>query len=139
MCITRQRRYAIGSRTPAAARDFGHAAVVSALNPRGWVYADDASLVISELVTEAVVSGAQWLLLTVELHFDHLVITGRDDRPRGWRGRAEPSETRRRLLDELTSRWSADDDADGTVWVARIRCDPATTDGLPCDLRPARV
>jgi hypothetical protein len=134
MCLTRRRRYAIDARAPAAAREYLHAAAVSALRPRGWSVADDLALIASELVTDAFIAGGRQLLLTVEFHVDFVELVGRDDRPMD-APHAQVNETRRRLLDALTLWWQLGEETESAVWRARVKCDPEATEGIACRFR----
>jgi hypothetical protein len=136
MCVTRQRRFPVDATTPEASRNFAHAAVVAVLRPHGWAAADDVVIVVSELATEAFVAGATSIMVAIEVHYDHVAVVLRDDRQPDWRRRVGSNETRRLLLDALTMTRTAADDGEGTVNIARARCDTTATRGLPCRLRP---
>jgi hypothetical protein len=143
MCVAAHRRYSAGMSTPAAARQFGAAAVIAVLNPSGWNLADDAALVISELVSSAVKAGAASLDVLINLHRDRVEITVTDDRT------SDPAETdtapipakdpSRQILTALSaSRGAALADDGRTAAWAHLPCDPRSTTHINCvqQLRP---
>lgn len=139
MCMTVHREFDGSTDTPAAARRFGCAAVIAALRPSGWDVADDAEIVISELVTAAVRAGAHRVELLVDLHHDRLEISVTDDR-----AALEPSDpaagpseatasTSSQILTALTTHRGARTDDDGrTVSWAELGCDPSATTLVTC-------
>lgn len=144
MCVQARRAYAASTAAPAAARQFGAAAVIASISPAGWNLADDAALVISELVSSAVKAGATELEVTLNLHRDRLEITVADDRqllapdpPAATPpGSVDPG---LQIVTALTSRRGARVAADGRteVW-AHLPCDPAATTNITCVEAPAR-
>lgn len=136
MCMTVHREFDGSTDTPTAARRFGCAAVIAALRPSGWDVADDAEIVISELVTEAVRAGARHVELLVDLHHDRLEISVTDDRrPAGSTGRSRdvmPAASSQ-ILSALTSHRGASTGDDGrtTSW-AELECDPRSTTLVSC-------
>jgi hypothetical protein len=134
MCIRRARSYAVSRRSPEAARDFAHALIVATLDPRGWSVADDVSIVVSELVSEALHRNAATLALDATVHFDHIELRCSDDRPAG--GDVAPHGLRAQILEQITLQLQAVRSASGeATLVARVACDPAATTGVPCELR----
>lgn len=144
VCVQARRAYAASTAAPAAARQFGAAAVIASISPAGWNLADDAALVISELVSSAVKAGADNLEVRLDLHRDRLEISVVDDRqllapdppaaPAS--ASADPS---LQILDALTTRRGArvGDDGRTMVW-AHLPCDLAATSGITCDEPPER-
>jgi hypothetical protein len=144
MCVSAQRHYAGDTRAPAAARMFGHAAVVSALEPGGWALADDAALVISELVTDAVERGARGIELAITLHFDNVTITLTHDRPgAGWARPTAPGGTAERAMRQhiiaslARAQHTTDEEADRRCTQVELRADPRFAARLACERRPA--
>lgn len=138
MCMTVHREFDGSTDTPAAARRFGCAAVIAALRPSGWDVADDAEIVISELVTAAVRAGAHRVELLVDLHHDRLEISVTDDRaalePSDPAGPSEATaSTSSQILTALTTHRGARTDDDGrTVSWAELGCDPSATTLVTC-------
>jgi anti-sigma regulatory factor (Ser/Thr protein kinase) len=90
----------------------------------GWPGAavDDANLVVSEIVTNAVQANCQEIGLAIEAHHNHVTIAATDDAPGSpTRRRPRSDSVRGRgllIVDALTDRWGVRD-ADGgrkTVW-----------------------
>ena len=132
--MTVHREFDGGTDTPAAARRFGCAAVIAALRPSGWDVADDAEIVISELVTDAVRAGAHHVDLLVDLHHTRLEISVTHDRvadPSS--GPAERSTPSSQILAALTTHWGTRSGDDGriTTW-AELECDPLATTLVEC-------
>jgi anti-sigma regulatory factor (Ser/Thr protein kinase) len=81
----------------------------------------DIQVVVSELVTNAVLAGCSRLLLVIDGHHSFVRIATEDDAP-GFPVKQEPTSDRthgRGLLvtDALSSRWGVDPDGGGkTVW-----------------------
>jgi hypothetical protein len=135
MCLRREREYDVSPRTPQASRNFGHAAVLAALHPSEWEAADDASLVVSELVSDSLTSAASFVRLTITLHFDHVEVTVEDDRPGG--EVAMPNDLRQRIVQALTADVRAVRSPDGRAVVsARIAYSPEAASDIVCGLRP---
>ncbi len=138
MCVQARRVYAASTAAPAAARQFGAAAVIASISPAGWNLADDAALVISELVSSAVKAGAISLEVVLHLHRDRLEITVADDRqllapdPPAVHSRETPDPSMQ-IVTALTFRRGAQvgDDGGTRVW-AHLRCDPAATTNIAC-------
>lgn len=137
MCLTVRRGFDGGTDTPAAARRFGCAAVIAALLPSGWDVADDAEIVISELVTAAVRNGATDVELLVDLHHDRLEISVTDDRGTAAHtlgGTTATTTTSSQILEALTTERGTRMDASGrTVAWAALACDPLATTLFPCE------
>jgi hypothetical protein len=134
MCLRRGRSYAVSRRAPEAARDFAHALIVATLDPRGWSVADDVSIVVSELVSEALSHDAATLELSATVHFDHVELRCADDRPSG--AEVAPQGLRAQILEQFTAHMRAERSESGqAVFVARVACNPTATAGVPCELR----
>lgn len=141
MCTSAERAYQGGKDAPAAARGFGHSMVVAALLPGGWNLADDVAIVISELVTGAIVAGAPSVRVRVSVHYDHVEVqvSHRDGALVTGAGQHETAvATRRAVLNALTHRMTIEQHEDGHVHAhARLRCDPRFTEKIACRYRPA--
>lgn len=144
MCVQARRAYAASTAAPAAARQFGAAAVIASISPAGWDLADDAALVISELVSGSVKAGATRLEVLLDLHLDRLDITVSDDRrllvrdPPG--AAANPmADPGHQIVAALTRRRGEHVSEDGAtqVW-AQLPCDPAATTNITCTEPPER-
>jgi anti-sigma regulatory factor (Ser/Thr protein kinase) len=102
---------------------------------------DDAAVIISELVTNAIVAGTQVCTVTVELHRDHVYLAVGDDAP-GQPTLGHPTEHDvhgRGLLivDSLARSWGTDLVPPGKrVW-AELTVPPAATVGLDCGVNPS--
>ncbi|MDQ2750584.1 MAG: ATP-binding protein [Actinomycetota bacterium] len=84
MCWAIERGFASEARAPSAARHFVGTALVGLLAPLGQTDTlADAELVVSELVTNSVRSGAAAVRVGVELHHGELELDVADDGP-GW-------------------------------------------------------
>jgi hypothetical protein len=141
VCISAERNYAGAVNAPAAARAFGHSAVIASLQPGGWPVGDDVALVISELVTAAVDSEATSVRVVVTVHFDHLIIDIADDRravvPAGRSSVSDAADARRTILHTLTPDLRFNQDDVGRTYIqARIPCDPRYTAKVSCRYRP---
>ncbi|HEV7204280.1 MAG TPA: hypothetical protein VGN18_06685 [Jatrophihabitans sp.] len=132
--MTVHRAFDAGTDTPAAARRFGCAAVIAALRPSGWDVADDAEIVISELVTDAVRAGAHHVELLVDLHHSRLEISVTDDRaPDTSPGPLETSTPSSQIMAALTTHRGARTGDDGrTISWAELECDPLATTLVDC-------
>lgn len=140
MCLSGSRHYTADAAAPAAARNFAHAMVVAALDPRGWTLADDMEVVVSELVTVALATNPSIIDVALDVHYNHvaLVLT-HDGRP--GIGVSDESDhvgdLRAALLAGLTDAMHvSDSDAGQTATTAMLRCDPSYTLGLDCRHRP---
>jgi anti-sigma regulatory factor (Ser/Thr protein kinase) len=151
MCVAASRRYPADPSAPAAARHFGAAAVISALTPAGWNLADDVTLLISELVTSAVIADASAVEVLVDLHRDRLDVTVTDDRPGGGAeaaaeaavpesdaGDASPAidaaRAGGRIVAAISTNRGVHAAANGrTATWARLPCDPRFTAGIKCE------
>jgi len=136
MCFTRQRAFPATTPAVSAARDFASASLVSMLEPRGWPVADDAVLVVSELMTACMEAHAARIDVRLHLHYDTVRIEVVGEAvplrisPRALIG------ARAQILDGVTLRTSFDSDGDDAHGVAYLPCDPAFTQRLPCQHRP---
>lgn len=152
MCVAASRRYPADPSAPAAARHFGAAAVISALTPAGWNLADDVTLLISELVTSAVIADASAVEVLVDLHRDRLDVTVTDDRPGGvaeavgeTAGPAPAAQSGAgakddaalaggRIVAAISTNRGVRVAANGrTATWARLPCDPRFTAGIKCE------
>ncbi|MDT4913915.1 MAG: hypothetical protein QOC66_3043 [Pseudonocardiales bacterium] len=138
MCVAASRRYPADSSAPAAARHFGAAAVIAALTPAGWDLADDVTLLISELVSSAVIADASAVEVMVDLHRDRLDVTVTDDRPRSPGEPVEPAtdtgDPGGRILAAISTNRGVRVVNNGrTATWARLPCDPRFTEGIKCE------
>lgn len=138
MCLARRREYPAGTSAVSPARTSTAAFLVAALRPQGWTVADDAELVVSELMTGSLLTDAQRIHLDVQLHWNHVELTVTDDR-----STSPPAEfgaladVRQRVLEALTSRTDVHRLGDGrTATWARLPCKPDYAEGVSCKLRP---
>jgi hypothetical protein len=144
VCWKSERRYRCGRDAPAQARRFCEKYLGDVLKDGDEASAtiDDAALVISELVTNAVNAGCSVATVELELHRDHLRLSVADNNqarprlrsptPRDAHGRGL------RIVERLTSAWGVDPieaDANGApskkVW-AVLKLSPDLTPGLHC-------
>lgn len=113
MCWATERGFDSEARAPSAARQFVGSALLRLLPPRAETGAiADAELVVSELVTNAVRSGALTVRVALELHHGHLDLAVADDGP-GWPTLVRPTvdDVRGRglvLVDALAEQWTAE-------------------------------
>jgi hypothetical protein len=139
MCVSARRDYDGGDSAASAARDFGNAAVMAALQPSGWSVGDDVAIVLSELVTEALEDGAGAVSVHVTVHFDHIDIAleRRVDGGGHRAGVCMPAETglRTAVLGALTTDISRTALGEATMVRARLACDPSYTTDVRCVLR----
>ena len=139
MCLVRGRDYPAGTAAVSPARTSTAAFLVAALRPQGWAVADDAELVVSELMTGCLLTDAQRIHLDVQLHWNHVAVTVTDDRSATPRAQFGPlAEVRQRVLEALTSRTDVHRLGDGrTATSARLPCKPDYAGNVACELRPA--
>jgi hypothetical protein len=140
VCLSGKREYAAEATAPAAARNFGHAMVVAALDPAGWELADDMEVVVSELVSAALAAHPTTIELAVDVHYDRLDIAlGHDGSTQVSEEPADAvSRVREVLLGGLTSALRVRSGSDGrTRTTAMLRCDPRFTRSLACRYRPS--
>lgn len=135
MCFTVERTFPAELASVARARRFTSAFVVSALHPAGWHVVDDATLLVSELVTTALQRGADRVTVRVDAHFDRIeiTVTAGDVIPVdvGW---LETSDVRARIVEDLTGDFHTCA-VDGEVSTASLPCPPAHARGIPCSFR----
>jgi anti-sigma regulatory factor (Ser/Thr protein kinase) len=148
VCWKSERRYRCGRDAPAPARRFCEVHLRNVLDgtPEATAAIDDAALVVSELVTNAVNAGCSAATVGLELHRDHLRLSVSDNNqdrpqlrsptPRDAHGRGL------RIVERLTSSWGVDPvetDANGApskqVW-AVLRLPPNLTPRLDCTVAP---
>jgi hypothetical protein len=134
MCVSARRQFAASQAMPAAARSFGAAAVIASLAPQGWSVADDIALVISEVATMALQSGATELEVEVEVHAGRVDVTLRDDA-----GSPDPSAPgaadqpmARRLIEEVTTSWISRRSPHAGEVRLTMACDPTATERVEC-------
>jgi anti-sigma regulatory factor (Ser/Thr protein kinase) len=144
VCWKSERRYRCGRDAPAQARSFceQHLRNVFDSTPEASAAIDDAALVVSELVTNAVNAGCSAATVALELHRDYLRLSVADNNqarphlrsptPRDAHGRGL------RIVEQLTTSWGVDPieaDADGAprkqVW-AVLKLPPNLTPELHC-------
>jgi hypothetical protein len=133
MCVSRQVRLPLGKDSFPLSRRFAYTSVAAGLGGNSAV-ADDVALVVNELVTSSYLACADVVDMAIELHWDHVTVVVRDDRPQG--SPAPVNETREQLLDAITISRSAFVDRSDTVAIARIACSSRTTKRVSCGDRP---
>jgi hypothetical protein len=140
MCVTQLRDYPGEAGSIGAGRDFVAALVVTLLDPRGWAVADDAALLVSELVTSAVEASCRHVEVRAAVHVDAMEITviGRGPGDPSTSASAASAGTvpplRARLLDGLAGDVRLHRKPDGTlVGAARLPCRRSWTAGVPCE------
>ena len=129
MCVTRQVRLPLGKDSFPLSRRFAYTAMSAALGGNSAL-AVDVALVVNELVTSSYLACAETVDLGIELHWDHVTVTVRDDRPHG--SPTPVNETREQLLDAVTMSRTSFVDPTGTVAVARIACSSRATKKVTC-------
>jgi anti-sigma regulatory factor (Ser/Thr protein kinase) len=113
VCWATERGFESEARTPSAARQFVASTLQRLLSPMAATEAiADAELVVSELVTNSVRSGAATVRVAVELHHGALEIGVTDDGP-GWPTLVRPDADAAHgrglvLVDALADRWQAE-------------------------------
>jgi hypothetical protein len=137
MCVVGRRQYEASTSALSAARNFGAALVIAAVNPSGWRLADDTALVISEFLTAGVRAGATTAEVGVEVHYDQVMITVTDDREPGSDDASEADELGRSVVAALASGQGRSATGRRTTAFARLACDPSFTTQLRCERRPA--
>jgi anti-sigma regulatory factor (Ser/Thr protein kinase) len=125
--------------TPSAARQFVGSSLLRRLPPLGQTEAiADAELVVSELVTNAVQSGAATVRVLLELHHGELELDVADDGP-GWPTLIRPDTHQSHgrglvLVDALADRWRAEPIVTGGKRVrVTLAVPPEITRVLQCD------
>jgi len=134
MCIIRQRTYPASTAAISPARGFASASLSTALEPEGWQLADDAVLVVSELMTACIESDAARVDVLLEMHRDAIRIQVRGKRAR--RPVSALTGARARILGELTTQADFGAAGQDTVAVANLPCDRALTANLACRHHP---
>ncbi len=125
--------------SPAAARRAVRAELASVVlaGPRGEAVVQDVTLVVSELVSNAVAAGGQSIDLQLMIHHNHLVVRVRDDaraRPRlAAPTPSAPSGRGLRLIDKLARAWTIQDNPVGKTAHVEISIPPGVIRSLPCD------
>lgn len=139
MCWVAEQGFDSDARAPSVARQFASSALLQLVSPEGdCPPIDDAELVISELVTNSVRSGAGTVHLAVRLHHGALEVDVADDGP-GWPRlvRAGERDTNGRglvLVDALAQHWQAERIDSGGKRVRVTIAVPADfTRSLECD------
>jgi anti-sigma regulatory factor (Ser/Thr protein kinase) len=118
VCWATERGFDTEARAPSVARQFVGSSLLGLLPPLGETETiADAELVVSELVTNAVRSGAATVRVMVELHHGELKLDVADDGP-GWPTLARPDARVAHgrglvLVDALADRWRAEPIATG--------------------------
>jgi anti-sigma regulatory factor (Ser/Thr protein kinase) len=113
VCWATERGFDSEARAPSAARQFVGSSLLGLLPPLAETEAiADAELVISELVTNAVRSGAATVRVGLELHHGELELDVADDGP-GWPTLVRPDDNDAHgrglvLVDALADHWAAE-------------------------------
>ena len=140
MCRRSARSFCPGYGSPAAARAFVRAELAAALlaGPAVQDPSEDAALVVSELVTNAVNAGSTVVEVDLTVHHARLVLVVGDDAP-GWPRlvTAGPSERRHRglrLVEALSQQWTVQPRAgSGKNVMAEIGLPVESTAELACE------
>jgi anti-sigma regulatory factor (Ser/Thr protein kinase) len=147
VCWKSERRYRCGRDAPAQARSFCESYLRDVLQggEEATATIDDAALVVSELVTNAVKAGCSATTVALELHRDHLRLSVADNNqarpqlrfptPQDAHGRGL------RIVERLTSSWGVEPiETNGApskqVW-AVLKLSPDLTPGLRCTTSPS--
>jgi len=145
VCWAAERSFASDARTPSAARQFVSSHLLDLLGPLDGVdAAGDAELVVSELATNAVRSGAATVGVGLRLHHGELELEVADDGP-GWprlvrAGAQEPHGRGLLLVDALADQWRAErTDGGGKRVLVMIAIPAELTRSLPCNRPGAGV
>ena len=133
MCVSRQVRLSLGKDSFRLSRRFAYTSLAAGLGGNS-VVADDVAVIVNELVTSSYLANADVVDMAIELHWDHVTVVVRDDRPQG--SPAAVNETREQLLDAITMTRSSFVDRSSTVSVARVACSGRATKRVACDDRP---
>jgi anti-sigma regulatory factor (Ser/Thr protein kinase) len=139
VCWQGSRRYGCNRAAPRQARDFAteHLRAVLGNSAAATEVIDDAEVVISELVTNAINSNCADITLTVDVHRDHLQLAVRDNGPGlplpQHPGPTDPHGRGLQIVEQLSTSWRVDThDLDGkTVW-ATLAVATRLTAGLTC-------
>ena len=134
MCLNRRRNYDATLHSIGAARDFVSAFAVAMLAPGGWSVADDAAVVVSELVTSALEAGCASVDVVADLHVDRLELgitgVGAAGPPEGLGG------LRGAVVAQLASRADLARTPEGTLaGAALLPCRAEWTSAVPCQER----
>jgi anti-sigma regulatory factor (Ser/Thr protein kinase) len=138
MCIRIEQDVPKGPFASQQARDFVGRQLNSILgsSPRAEV-TDDARLIASELVTNAVRAGSPAVHLVLEVHHGTVTLEVHDDVPDPpvLRRPGPGANTGRGLLivDALAEAWGAEPSTDGKVVWARLAVPPALTRSVGCE------
>jgi two-component sensor histidine kinase len=139
VCWATEQGFEGEARTPSAAREFVGSSLLRLLPSLGETEAiADVELVISELVTNAVRSGAATVRVLLELHHGELDLDVADDGP-GWPTLLRPDAHRAHgrglvLVDALAARWQAElIDTGGKRVRVTLPVPPEITQMLPCE------
>jgi two-component sensor histidine kinase len=140
VCWFDERTYPADSSTPLLARRFTADRVrqVLRVDPAARALVDDAGLMVSELVTNAVNASATTITVRLDIHRDHARIAVTDDAPGSPMLRIpSPNATGGRglrIVDQLARRWGTGPTSDGKQTWAELSVDPAVTATLNCTI-----
>ncbi len=144
MCWGASRAYESNDRAPAAGRQFCIEQLHAALTdlPGRDQLVDDATLIVSELLTNSVRARSRVARLSLALHRDVLRVIVDDDAPGQPRVRAvESAETTGRgmaIVASIATAWSVERLIPGKQVWAELDVAPALTADLPSCHRPTR-
>jgi len=144
VCVSRRFDLSVTADAPAQARHLAHTELAEVLAP-GPAAAEavaDVELLVSELVSNAVKTGAAPVTLGLDIHHDWLGLSVHDRDP-GWPVMLDPDPADThgrglRIVQALTEAWGVEPASDGgkTVWVRVPLPGPAVR--LDCTHRAAR-
>jgi anti-sigma regulatory factor (Ser/Thr protein kinase) len=141
VCWAAERGFDSNARAPSAARRWAGSSLRRAVAaPRDAEPVADAELVVSELVTNAIRSGAGSIRVSLQLHQGELEVDVADNGP-GWPRLVRPGEQDAHgrgliLVDALADRWRSEPvDGGGKHVLVTIAVPAEFTRSLPCDRR----
>jgi anti-sigma regulatory factor (Ser/Thr protein kinase) len=144
VCWAAEQSFTNDASTPSGARHFVSAQLEQLFGPsaRGGRF-DDAELVVSELATNAVRSGAVTLQVNIHVHHGELELDVTDDGP-GWPRLMyardhDPHGRGLMLVDAVSDSWRAESlDDGGKRVVVKLFVPPEWTETMACDRRNGR-
>jgi signal transduction histidine kinase len=139
MCWEGRRTFSCDWSSPRRGREFSCQHLGALLdNAEAAGCVDDASLIISELLTNAATAGGTQTKLHINVHRDHIHIGVYDNGP-GWPKMQRPTPDQGhgrglQIIDQLATDWGVEASGPGKEVWADIAIDPHLTDGIDCDI-----